>query len=209
MGRCASLCALFALLVGDLALHPQGRSGHAWVRSGSRGGTAAIRMRHFSRLRLSWRRLSRRQLGAATFRAERAQVVLARLQRGGFLVGRTLEIHREPQRANQQASDAGRHILRDLVVGLAAQVLQPRARATGASRPTPARAVTRASCRTSLVSLALSKRGAASWSGHGRLLQWTPRQPARAGRGAGVVIYCVTRRNIPASLYGGDPGARG
>jgi hypothetical protein len=111
---------LFALLVGDLALHPQGRSGHAWVRSGSRGGTAAIRMRHFSRLRLSWRRLSRRQLGAATFRAERAQVVLARLQRGGFLVGRTLEIHREPQRANQQASDAGRHILRDLVVGLAA-----------------------------------------------------------------------------------------
>jgi hypothetical protein len=45
-----------------------------------------------------------RQLGAATFRAERAQVVLARLQRGGFLVGRSLEIHREPQRANQQAS---------------------------------------------------------------------------------------------------------
>jgi len=36
-----------------------------------------------------------------------------------------------------------------------------------------------------------------------------PAGQTEEGREAGAVIYCVTRRNIPASLCGGDPGARG
>lgn len=35
-----------------------------------------------------------------------------------------------------------------------------------------------------------------------------PAGQSEEGRGAGLVTYCVTRRNIPASLCGGDPGAR-